>query len=596
MALYGTGVFGLLQLADVVFPAVGLPEAAVTGLVILCIAGFPVALFVAWSFDLTSHGWERTEVAERSELEAILALPRSQRWAAGLLGLLGVAILMFGSWWIGSSGGISQQTAAAEEAPFVIRSVAVLPFVNMGSPEDEPFSDGLAEELGNALGAIDGLRVAARTSAFTFKGRNVDARTIGQELNVGAIVEGSVRRSGGSVRISAQLSRTSDGFQVWSKSWQRDLTAANVFAIQDEITAEITRALTRGARPALPAGLHNRRTAVLEAYDLYLLGRHRWASRGVDEVHAAIRDYEQALALDSVFSLAWTGLADAWGVLPFYDFSVSGTEAYAQAVRSADRALALAPDLAEANAARGIIATEYEADPETGSRLLTRAIDLNPSYAQAHAWLCETLAIAGRDAAALPACDRALDLNPFGLVPNLMPSIPLDGLGRTEDALAQIDRAVALDPSLSFAHFLRASFLLRLGRKDEAAESLEQIGRGQGASDPAALRQVAAAYPGDRPSPQAIEAVRALEAETGPGLYYVAAFYGWAGARDDAIRVLEEAAAARNPWLGIAAVFSAYDGLRDDPGFQAIFRDMGLPNGSTVYRSRRDEQHLRNSP
>lgn len=590
MALYGTGVFGLLQLADIVFPAVGLPEAAVTWLVVLCIAGFPVALFVAWSFDLTSHGWERTGVAQGAEIEAILALPRTQRWAAGLLGLSGVGLLMAGSWWIGSSGGAGQQAAAAEAPPFVVRSVAVLPFVNMGSPQDEPFSDGLAEELGNALGAIDGLRVAARTSAFTFKGRNVDARTIGRELNVGAIVEGSVRRSGGSVRISARLSRTSDGFQVWSKSWQRDMTAANVFAIQDEITAEIARALTPEARPAVRVGLEDRRTSVLEAYELYLLGRHRWASRDVEAVYAAIRDYEQAIALDSAFALAWTGLADAWSVLPFYDLGLSGAEAYTQAVRSADRALALAPDLAEANAARGIIATEYEADFATGSRLLARAIDLNPSYAQAHAWLCETLAIAGRDAAALPACDRALELNPFGLIPNLMPSIPLDGLGRTEDALAQIDRAVALDPNLTFAHFLRSGLLLRLGRTDEAAESLERIGRGLGASDPASLRQVAGAYPGDRPSPRAIEAVRAFEAETGPGLYYVAAFYGWAGARDDAIRVVEEAAATRNPWLGIAAVFSAWDGLRPDPRFQAILRDTGLPNGSTVYRSGRTRE------
>lgn len=240
-------------------------------------------------------------------------------------------------------------------------------------------------------------------------------------------------------------------------------------------------------------------------------------------MRAAIGDYQEALALDSTFALAWTGLADAWGVLPFYDHTVPGTTAYAHAVEAADRALALAPELAEANAARGIIATEYEADPSTGVRLLRRAVALNPSYAQGHAWLCETLTIVGREAEAVPACLRALELNPFGIVPNLMLALPLDGLGRTDDAIVQIDRAVALHPRLSFAHFLRAGLLLRAGRREEAAQSLERIGVEQGASDPASLRAVAAAYPGTTPSEPAIAAVQALEAETGSGLYYTAA-------------------------------------------------------------------------
>ena len=381
-----------------------------------------------------------------------------------------------------------------------------------------------------------------------------------------------------------QLSRTSDGFRLWSDSWERELTAANVFAIQDEITSDIAGALTREIGIDARTAFADRRTPDLEAYDLYLLGRHRLATRNAGAVREAIRYYERAIARDSTFALAWSGLADAWGVLPFYEVSVPGTETYPEAVRAADRALELAPDLAEANAARGIIATEYERDLRKGERLLRRSVLLNPSYAQARSWLCETLAIAGRDAEALPECERAVELNPVGLVSNLVLVIPLAGLGRTEEALAQVERTLELDPEVTLARFQKTSLLLRLGQTDRAADVLESLARVEGASDPAALRSVAKAYPGTVPSPEAIEAVRALERDAGPGLYFLPALYDWAGSESDAIRVVEVGVAARNPWIGLAAVFGEYDGLRENPRFTEILRALGLPNGNTAYR------------
>ena len=586
-ALYGAGAFAVLQLADIVFPAIGLPDSAITWLVVACVIGLPVAVTLAWTFEYTAEGMQRTGTAETGEIEAITSQPRSQRWPAGILALVGIGLLMAGSWFVGlrSSEG-DTDTAPVTTAEELVESVAVLPFVNIGgNPEDEPFSEGLAEELGNALSQIEGLQVAARSSAFAFKDRDVDVRQIGEELGVASVVEGSVRRSGGTVRISAQLSRTSDGFRLWSNTWERELTAANVFAIQDEITSDIAGALTRELRPEVITGFSDRRTEDLEAYDLYLLGRHRWATRDVGAVREAIGYYEQAIARDSGFALAWAGLADAWGVLPFYDRTLTGREAYPQAVRAADRALALAPDLAEANAARGIVATEYEFDLEMGERLLARAIELNPNYAQAHAWYCETLEISGRDDLALPACEKALELDPVGLIPNLLLSVPLAGLGRAEDALARIERTLDLEPDVSLAHFLSAGLLLASGRADEAADNLEALGRNEGFSNPASLRAVAQAYPGSEPSEQAIEAVREFERETGGGLYYLAGMYDWAGSESDAIRVVEDGVAARNPWQGMAAVFVQYDGLRENPRYQEILRDLGLPNGSMAYRA-----------
>ncbi len=592
MAIYGAGAFALLQLADIVFPALGLPESAVTWLIVLCLAAFPFAVFVAWTFDLTTHGVERTGHARNDELDAILAQPRSKRWAAGLLGLSGVVLLMSGTWWagirVGEDRGVAPGTAAAARVPaesLPIGFVAVLPFTSIDDVEDQSFSDGLSEELSNALSQVDGLRVAARTSSLAFKGRDVDARSIGQDLGVGAIVEGSVRRSSGTIRIAVQLSRTSDGFQIWSEVLERELTAANVFAIQDELTAQIAGALTRELRPGAANLQAERRTLDLAAYDLYLRGRHEWATRNARSLREAIDFYEQAIARDSTFALAWAGLADAWGVLPFYDRTVTGRVAYPEALNAAERALGLAPDLAEARAARGIIATEYEFDFAEGERYLLRAIELNPNYEPAYAWLCETRAIEGRDAEALSACRRAVELNPLGAVANLLLALPLAGLGRDEEALAQVRRTLVLEPDITLARLMEAGLLFRLGQRRAAAASLEALAHGQAAPE-SALRDVARAYPGTDPSPAAIDAVRDLERKTGPGLYFVAALYSWAGSTEDAIRVVEAGAADRNPWIGLAAVLGEYDGMREEPRFAAILDRLGLPNGNTAYRER----------
>jgi TolB-like protein len=585
IAFYGAGVFVALQLADIVFPAIGVPETAITWLVVASVLGLPAAVAVAWTFDLTSHGLQRTVTAATEEIEAIASLPRSQRWPAGILALAGVGLLMTGSCWVGQWSSRDGTLPASPAARETVESVAVLPFVNIGAdPVDEPFSEGLAEELGNALARIEGLRVAARSSSFAFKGRDVDVRQVGRELGVGAVVEGSVRRSGGSVRVSAQLSRTNDGFRLWSNSWERELTAANVFAIQDEITSEIAGALTRELRPESSGGFADRRTEDLEAYDMYLIGRHRWATRNVSAVRGAIGYYEQAIVRDSGFALAWAGLADAWGVLPFYDRTVPGVEAYPMARIAADRALALAPDLAEANAARGIIATEYEFEMDAGRRLLARAIGLNPNYAQAHTWYCENLLVSGRGNEALARCEEAVQLDPVGLIPRLVLAATLASEGRTGRALAEIDRALEIEPEVTLGRILRAGYLLKLGRPVEAAESLEALARREGASDPASVRAVAAAYPGASPSPGALAAVRGLERDVGPGLYYVAVMYDWAGSEPDAIRVVEDAVAARNPWLGMAAAFIEYDGLRRNARFAEILEELGLPNGGTAWR------------
>lgn len=253
LAIYGTTAFALLQLADLVSPAFGLPASFVDGLVVFFLSAFPFAVLAAWTFDLTSYGWHRTRVATNGELEAILALPRLQRWSAGLIGVMGVLLLVLGSWWVGEQTGAAYAQELTPGGALVVEpvlSVAVLPLENMGPASDEAFTAGLTVELGFGLSQLAGVRVAAHTSAFARRGESIDARAIGRDLRVGTIVEGSVRRSGERVRISIELSRTSDGFRVWAQTWEQELTAGNMFVIQDEITVQVGRALTELARPA----------------------------------------------------------------------------------------------------------------------------------------------------------------------------------------------------------------------------------------------------------------------------------------------------------------------------------------------------------
>ncbi|MGH7552332.1 MAG: hypothetical protein ACREMQ_04825 [Longimicrobiales bacterium] len=194
-AVYGTTAFVVLQVADLVFPRLGLPEWTVTLVVAVALAGFPLALAVAWAFETGPEGLRRTERAGTSEIEAIIAQPRSHRWPAGFAALAGVLLLAIGASW--SLGFVRNPGTASYD------SIAVLSFATSGNPEDEYFGDGLAEELLNALSGIEGLNVAARTSAFSFKGSSVDIRTIGDTLNVATVLEGSVRRSSGRIRITA---------------------------------------------------------------------------------------------------------------------------------------------------------------------------------------------------------------------------------------------------------------------------------------------------------------------------------------------------------------------------------------------------------
>ncbi|HSM08450.1 MAG TPA: tetratricopeptide repeat protein [Gemmatimonadota bacterium] len=489
-AIYGVVSFGVLQAADLMLPRLGLPDWTVTFMVALVVLAFPVVLIIAWAFEVTPEGVKRTAVADDAEVEAIIAAPASQRWPAGLLALVGVVALFGGGWWIGlrtadegaaavdgaAAAGSGVQLAMAEAEEDTRPSIAVFPFADMSPEQDqEYFSDGISEELLNALAKIRELRVAARTSAFAFKGQDLTAQQLGDTLQVRYLVEGSVRKAGDRLRITAQLIDTQDGSHLWSEQYDRTLD--DVFAIQTEIAEAIadqlrvSLGLDEGADLVSP-------TDDLEAYDLYLAARGRMRERG-DGVAEAIRLYEAAIARDSSWAPAWAGLAESRATLPWYLPGRYADRPWAEnldaAERAAHRALSLDSAIATAWVALGNVHRErWEWREATDS--YARALELDPESAEAYQQYAEFLAYVGRLDEALEAARQAVRLDRAPVRLNVAAYV-LTYEERYDEGLTALDEGDALDPEDRFGRlgYTRFRLYLDAGRWADARNQIPRM-------------------------------------------------------------------------------------------------------------------------
>ncbi len=300
--------------------------------------------------------------------------------------------------------------------PTEIPSIAVLPFRDMSPERDQAyFCEGIAEEILNALAQIKGLRVASRTSSFRFRDEAIS--TIGEKLNVTTVLEGSVRKEGNSIRITAQLNNAVDDFHLWSKNYDRELK--NIFALQDEIAQAITQVLQVKLMGESGAPLVKHYTDNIEAYDQYLLGRYRWNQRGGadqqtdEDLMAAMKHFKEAIAFDPNYALAYSGLADVYNFLPMKVASINKDDVQAQAEEAVKKALSLDPNLAEAHASFGWYKIYFLKDYKGAEREYKRAIELNPKYAPAHHFYAILLSKTGRLDEALAERRRAFELEPF---------------------------------------------------------------------------------------------------------------------------------------------------------------------------------------
>ena len=346
-------------------------------------------------------------------------------------------------------------------------SVAVLPFQNLSAdPETDYFSDGLAEEILNALSRIDGLRVAARTSSFSFKGRATDVAEIGAKLRVANVLEGSVRRAGSRVRVTVQLVDATNGFQLWSERYDRQLE--DIFEVQDEIA----RAITGRLELTLGEGVR-RSTKDLEAYELYLKGRHHWHQRSPATLRVAIRCFEQAIERDPEYALAYAGLADCYGILRVYGW-VSAREGKAPAQAAMTRAVALAPSLWEVHFSQGFHAFYFERAWREAGPHFEKALAINPRSSLAQAYMGLFMATARREEGAITHATLACRLDPLSPFIHALAALALDLLGRFDEAERTARQSLELQPDYLAALWPRGMALCGLGRSDEAVAVLER--------------------------------------------------------------------------------------------------------------------------
>jgi serine/threonine-protein kinase len=383
----------------------------------------------------------------------------------------------------------SEDSKAPEARP--APSIAVLPFVNMSAdPEQEYFCDGMAEELINALTHVEGLHVVARTSAFSFKGRHIDVREIGHLLNVETVLDGSVRKAGTRLRITAQLIKVADGYHMWSERYDRELE--DVFAIQDEISLAIVEALKVQLLEEQKAALAQRYTDDLEAYNLYLKGRFYLNQRG-PALGRALEYFQQAIDRDAQFPLAHAGLAEAYIFLAVYAL-MPPVEALPHAKQAATRALALNDRLPEAHVAAGLFEWFYNWNTSRAEKAIAQALELNPGHVNAHyqygAYLLYTT---GRFEEARAHLRRVIELDPFWAIAHAHVGICLIMQRDYQEAVVQLQQAVEIDPNFFYTHWQLGHANQFAGRYPEALAA-QQVAVRVSRRHPCALYGLAAAH------------------------------------------------------------------------------------------------------
>jgi TolB-like protein/DNA-binding SARP family transcriptional activator/Tfp pilus assembly protein PilF len=458
-------------------------------------------------------------------------------------------------------------------------TLAVLPFASVGGePGSEYFGDGLTEEIITALGQVEGLRVVARTSAFAFKRRNEDIRLIGEQLGVAYVIEGSVRQAGDRLRVVARLVAAADGYELWSEAYDRQL--ADVFAVQSDIAYSVVRSLRiRLAGESAP--LVAASTSDFDAYDLYLRGRHAWYTRTAAGFERARELFVQAIDRDPAYALAHAALADVYNTLGSHEYGMlAPIEAYPRALASARRALALQPDLAAAEASLGSALMHYEWDWTGARSAFSRAIRLNPGYAEVRHWNAMLLAALGEMDEALSEMRRARELDPISPVMETGFARQLYFARDFERAEAAYRRVLQREPSYHMARLGLALCLVQLGRADEAVTALEPARHDGAGAPPAVDALIGYACGRARRTADAEAALRACRArrEAGylPADHLVAVHLGL-GQTDEALAALEHAFENRSGGMAYLQIEPLLDPLRAQPRFRQLVERLRFP-------------------
>jgi TolB-like protein/Flp pilus assembly protein TadD len=527
-AVYLVVAWLLVQVAGTTFEPMGLPHWTVKLVITLAVLGFPLACALAWAFDVTPRGIERTVAPDtpRADAPAAAIEPARAPVAAAIPAPPPVAA-----------------------APVHPESVAILPFVDMSPGRDqEYFCDGIAEEIINALCCIRDLRVASRTSSFQFKGRAADVREIGRALGVGAVLEGSVRKAGERVRITAQLVTSADGYHLWSESFDRELS--DVFALQTEIAQKLVGALRVSLSGQERELIQRRGTSNVEAYDLYLRGQAHLRDGADSAMLPAIDCFREAIRRDERFAQAHAGLANAHAIRGLWRVGMSPAD-FEEALEASRRALELEPKMPEAYLARACL-LDMQGRTAEAARDFEEAIRLNPASFDAHYQYARHCFQAGAFDRAVEMYEAAIRLRPDDYQALSLFAGLLAKLGRTDRqaevsqrAMQAIERRLGMDPDDGRALQLGTVMAARLGRRDRS-------------------RELAARVLVARPNAFST-------------FYNVACAYAVLGDRDDALAMLDQAIRHGRGNLEWIERDPDLDSLRGEPGFEAMVGRLRAP-------------------
>jgi len=559
---YAVVAWLLMQVASQIFPFFEIPNWVVRLVVVLLVIGFPIALIIAWAFEVTSEGIKRTEAADAAGLRS-----RGSTWIYVVLvgAALSVGLFFVGRYTAGhGTSRVSEVTTANPQ-----KSIAVLPLVNeSGDPKDEYFSDGLSEELIAALAQISGLKVIGRSSSFRFKDRKEEPKTIGEKLGVSTLLDGTVRKQGDRVRIVAALVNATDGIQLWTRTF--DLELKDIFAVQQEIAravAESLRVTLLGSKEKSAQMATNS----VEAHNAYLQAHFYSVRRNAEDYRKAIEYFDQAIQFDPDYALAYAERSEVWTIIG--DLTGQRSTAFPKARSDAEKAVAIAPSLAEAHAALGWVRAFAEWKFAEGLSELQRAKELSPANPTANDLLGRVIVYTGRMEEAERQARQAVELDPLSAGAQFTLGRVLFYAGKLDEADAAGRKMAELQPSASSSHRWQVLVAVQRGDGETALREAQLEPDDRIRSFELALAQY---IRGDHKAADA--ALADLIANSRDSLaYQIAQVYAVRGEKDKAFEWLQIAFDNHDGGMPSLLVDPVLRGLRDDARYKNLVVKVGLP-------------------
>jgi TolB-like protein/Tfp pilus assembly protein PilF len=566
----------LIQIATQVFPFFEIPNWGVRLVVLLILAGFPIALIIAWAFELTPEGLKRTEAVEGASTKS-----RTWIYVVVIAGLLSIGLFFLGRYTALRSAG--ERPAAAGTGSLPMKSIAVLPFENRSKdPENAYFTEGVQDEILTRLAKVADLKVISRTSTQRFQSEPEDLPKIARQLGVAHILEGSVQKSQDQVRVNVQLINAATNAHLWAESFDRKLT--DIFAVESEIAKNIADKLQAKLTGSEAHAMSARPTENTEAYQLYLKGRFFWNKRTAKDFKTAINYFQQAIDKDPGFALAYAGLADTYVLLSGFS-AASPKESLPKAKAAALKALELDSTLGEAHTSLAQAVFAYDLDFAVAEKEFRRGIELSPNYATAHHWYAESdLAARGRFDEAIAEMKRALELDPLSVIINADFGSVLCIAGRYDDAIDQLRKALEMDPDFYYAHWNLGQALDLKGRTEEAIAEYEKAVALN--DDPLPLALLGRLYGRIGRKDEALKILNRLRdaaKERYVSSYNFAVIQMGLGQKDEAIRLLEEAYEDHNGYdIAFIKTDRLLSPLHNEPRFQVLVQKVFALKDSTA--------------